>query len=122
RLAPTPEGDERWVRVHLVPDVGPTGDVRGIYSLVIDVDQDHRLREALQAQEARTRFFSENIPGPIAMVSRDLHYVFANKVFASLHGRALDQLIGRAARDVLGEEVFSVVLEPRLAGLRRGES
>jgi diguanylate cyclase (GGDEF)-like protein/PAS domain S-box-containing protein len=121
RLAKNPDGEERWMRVHLVPDFAPSGEVRGVYSLVIDVDQDHRLREALLAQEARLRFFSENIPGPIAMVGSDLRYVFANKNFASLHGRVVEELIGLPVRDNLGEEVFTRVLEPLLPKLRRGE-
>jgi diguanylate cyclase (GGDEF)-like protein/PAS domain S-box-containing protein len=122
RLALTPEGERRWVRVHLVPDVDAGGEVRGIYSLVIDVDQDHRLREALQSQEARMRFFSENIPNPIAMAGPDLRLRFANKAFASLHGRPLHELVGCAVADVLGDEIFTLVLEPRLAKLRRGEA
>ena len=122
RLATTPQGERRWVRVHLVPDMDPAGKVRGIYSLVIDVDPDHRLREALQSQEGRTRFFSENIPNPIAVTGPDLRLVFANKAFARLHGQPLESLIGCVVADVLGDEIFTRVLEPRLEKLRRGEA
>src|SRR5215831_19471720 len=66
--------ERRWIRVHLVPDVGSDGQVRGAYSLVIDVDHDHRMREALERQEAQLRYLAENIPGPIAVVDRDFRY------------------------------------------------
>ena len=122
RLALTPEGERRWVRVHLEPDKDAAGEVRGLYSLVIDVDQDHRLREALQSQEARLRFFSENIPGPVAMVDANLRYVFVNKVFASLHGFTPDEVLGRHIREVIGEDNVRNYLMPRLERLRAGET
>jgi hypothetical protein len=32
RLARMEDGTERWVRVHLIPDVGEDGEVKGLYS------------------------------------------------------------------------------------------
>jgi diguanylate cyclase (GGDEF)-like protein/PAS domain S-box-containing protein len=122
RLGTPKKGDPRWMRIHLVPDVGPDGEVMGVYSLVIDVDDDHRLREALQEQEARLRFFAENIPGPIAVVDSEFRYVFANKHFQRLRGFTLDQIVGRPVREVLGPEAAGLFLEPFVERLRRGET
>ncbi|MGE5096347.1 MAG: PAS domain S-box protein [Betaproteobacteria bacterium] len=122
RLARMPEGDLRWVRVHLVPDHADDGSVRGIYSLVIDVDADHRLREAIEAQEARLRFFSGNIPNPIAVVDAQLRYVFANKLFGALHGMAPEAVVGRHVSEVIGQEGYDRYVVPRLAMLHKGET
>jgi diguanylate cyclase (GGDEF)-like protein/PAS domain S-box-containing protein len=122
RLSNLKQGAPRWVRVHLVPDVGPDGEVNGVYSLVIDVDDDHRLREALTAQEARLRFFAENIPGPIAVVDGALDYVFANKHFQRLRGVPLDAIVGHPVREVLGEAEFEQYVAPYLERLKRGEA
>jgi len=122
RLGNLKKGEPRWVRVHLVPDIGMDGEVNGVYSLVIDVDDDHRLREALTRQEASLRFFAENIPGPIAVVDPNLNYVFANKVFQRIRGLRLDQIVGRPVREVIGEKEMQIYVDLYLERLKRGET
>jgi PAS domain S-box-containing protein len=122
RVATMEGGLKRWVRVHLVPDVAQDGAVQGIYSLMLDVDQDHRMREALEQQEAMLRTFSENIPGPIAMVDREFRYLFVNKHFERLRALTSEQLIGRHVRDVLGEDFAKLYFDPYVERLKRGES
>jgi diguanylate cyclase (GGDEF)-like protein/PAS domain S-box-containing protein len=122
RLATMHDGTKRWVRVHLVPDVGRDGRVEGVYSLMIDIDRDHQMREALQQQEALLRTFSENIPGPIAMVDAQYRYVFANKHFELLRARPLEEFIGKRVPDVLGPELAKEIFEPFLERLHRGET
>ena len=119
--APSHDGERRWIRAHLVPDTGPDGLVRGVYTLVIDVDHDHRLREALERQEAQLRYLAENIPGPIAVVDRDFRYVFANKVFQRQRGMKLEDIVGRHVRDVLGPDLAAKYFDPFLERLNRGE-
>ncbi len=114
-------GERRWIRAHLVPDAGADGQVRGVYTLVIDVDHDHRLREALERQEAQLRYLAENIPGPIAVVDRDFRYVFANKVFQRQRGVKLEEIVGRHVREVLGPEGAAKYFDPFLERLNRGE-
>jgi diguanylate cyclase (GGDEF)-like protein/PAS domain S-box-containing protein len=122
RLSNLKKGAPRWVRVHLVPDVGSDGEVHGVYSLVIDVHDDHELREAVQRQEARLRFFAENIPGPIALVDKNLNYIFANKPFQRIRGLPLDRIVVHPVREVIGDDEFARFVEPYLEALRRGES
>jgi diguanylate cyclase (GGDEF)-like protein/PAS domain S-box-containing protein len=122
RLARMQDGARRWVRVHLVPDVAPDGTVQGLYSLMLDVDHDHRMREALQQQESLLRTFAENIPGPIAMVDAKFRYVFVNKYFERIRGLTIDQLVGRPVRDVLGEEAAALYFDPFVEPLKRGEN
>jgi diguanylate cyclase (GGDEF)-like protein/PAS domain S-box-containing protein len=121
RLATTQSGEKRWVRVHLVPDVDAQGVVKGLYTLMIDVDRDHRMREELQRQEAQLRYFAENIPGPAAVVDADFRYVFVNKVFERIRGQRLDDIIGKRVQDHFGAEAWKQYLEPFVERLKRGE-
>ncbi|HET9471431.1 MAG TPA: PAS domain-containing protein, partial [Usitatibacter sp.] len=121
RQARLESGERRWVRVHVVPDVGADGAVRGLYTLLLDVDQDHRMREALERQEAQLRHFAENIPGPIAMVDANFRFLFANKVYQRLRGKALGEIVGRAVPEILGPEATAVGLAPFVEALKRGE-
>ncbi len=122
RAARLPDGGRRWVRVHLVPDVAPDGAVLGFYTLLIDIDHDHRMREALERQEAQLRYFAENIPGPIAVVDANFRYVFANKVFQRIRGLGLDEIVGRSVAEVLGPEASALYFEPFVERLRAGET
>ncbi len=122
RLATLKSGERRWVRVHVVPDIGSDGAVHGLYTLLLDVDLDHRMREALERQEAQLRYFAENIPGPIAVVDGRFRYAFANKVFQRLRGVGLEEIVGRHVREVLGPEAAALYFEPYVERLRRGES
>jgi diguanylate cyclase (GGDEF)-like protein/PAS domain S-box-containing protein len=121
-MALTPSGERRWVRMHLVPEVGDDGAVNGIYTLMIDVEDDHQLREALEREEARTRFFLENLPGPIAVVDAELRYLFANKTFKRIRGMADTDLVGRSVPEILGAEDTARYLYPVLDALKRGET
>jgi diguanylate cyclase (GGDEF)-like protein/PAS domain S-box-containing protein len=121
RLTNLKKGDPRWMRVHLVPDVDAQGVVQGVYSLVIDVHEDHELREAIARQESRLRFFAENIPGPIAVVDANLNYVFANQSFQRIRGAALDQIVVKPVREVIGDAEYALYVMPYLERLRRGE-
>ncbi|MGZ5080822.1 MAG: sensor domain-containing protein [Usitatibacter sp.] len=122
RVAKMQTGERRWVRVHLVPDFAADGAVQGLYTLMIDVDDDHRMREALQQQEAQLRYFAENIPGPIGMVDADFRYVFVNKVLARIRGRPLEEFIGKRVRDMMGEETAVLYFDPFVERLQRGET
>ncbi len=122
RLASLADGTKRWVRVHLVPDRAPDGTVQGLYSLMLDVDRDHRMREALESQEARMRNFAENIPGPIAMVDAGYRYIFANKYFERGRGHGPGEVVGRTVPEVVGEEVAKLYFYPFLDRLHAGES
>lgn len=122
RLGTSGDGEPRWIRVHLIPDVAADGGVRGVYSIVIDVDDDHRLRDALLEQESELRFFAENIPGPIAFVDAEFRYRFVNNNFLRLNGSDISAIIGQPVRDVFGPELAPRFFEPFVERLRRGES
>ena len=105
RLARMTDGELRWVRVHLVPDVGDDGAVKGLYSLMLDVDRDHRLREALEQQQAQLRLYTDNIPDAVAYFDRGRRLLFANRHFAAQRGLTPADLVGKTTAEILGEDV-----------------
>src|SRR6202521_5029466 len=117
-----PGRESRRIRGRMIPDRDAEGSVLGVLIVLIDVEEDHQLRQALEGKESQLRFFADNIPGPIAVVDGELRYVFANKVFQRIRGRALDELVGWPVRDVLGAEASAQFLEPYVEALKRGES
>jgi diguanylate cyclase (GGDEF)-like protein/PAS domain S-box-containing protein len=122
RLATRADGEERWLRVFIVPDVAPDGAVRGAYSIVLDVDEDHRMREALQRQEAQLRHFADNIPDAVAYLDRGRRILFANRQFAALRGLTLGQILGRTSAEAMGPEVAAWIAQRTQKVLERGEA
>ena len=136
RLARLQDGRERWVRVHLVPDFAEDGTVRGLYSLMIDVDRDHQLVQALErqvqefklaqerlaAQEAQLRLYTDNIPDAVAYLDRDRRIVFANKHFAMQRGTTPEAIVGLTTPELLGDEVAGWIKERTQKVFDRGET
>ncbi|MBK8321544.1 MAG: PAS domain-containing protein [Betaproteobacteria bacterium] len=121
RRGRVPGGKMRWIRVNLIPDKAADGTVAGLYSIVIDIDDDRRLREALERQERELRFYAENIPEAVAFVGPDLRYQWVNKGFENIRGERADSIIGRTVHEVLGEAARDFV-EPFVERLRLGET
>jgi diguanylate cyclase (GGDEF)-like protein/PAS domain S-box-containing protein len=105
RLAHWPSQGDRWVRNHLFPDFRKDGTVAGIYTLLTDVTEDHRLRSELEAKERQLTLFTSNIPGSIAYLDSERRYRFVNNTFLTLHGKTRDQVIGHTSREVIGNAV-----------------
>jgi diguanylate cyclase (GGDEF)-like protein/PAS domain S-box-containing protein len=121
RQGAAPDGTLRWVRVSLIPDRDGE-QVRGIFSVVIDIDEDKRLRDALERQERQLRFYAENIPEAIAFVGPDFRYEFANKTFERVRGMSADRIVGQTVAEVLGEEASSQYFTPFVERLMRDET
>jgi diguanylate cyclase (GGDEF)-like protein/PAS domain S-box-containing protein len=121
RLGTNARGEQRWVRVRLTPDA-VDGKVQGIFSVMIDIDDDRRLNEAIARQERQLRFYAENIPEAIAFVGRDGRYEFANKTFERVRGKPATEIIGRTVPEVLGDEAAALYFTPFMERLRRGEA
>jgi diguanylate cyclase (GGDEF)-like protein/PAS domain S-box-containing protein len=116
------DGSRRWARVNLIPDKAEDGVVRGIYSIVIDIDEDRRLREALERQGRELRFYAENIPEAIAFVGPDFRYQFVNKTFERIRGDTAMRILGRTVLEVMGEAAATEYFTPFVERLKRGET
>jgi len=121
RQGSTPEGELRWVRVTLVPDKADSGSVRGVYTIVIDIDADRRLREVLERQERELRFFTDNIPVSVAYLDTRRRYVFVNRAFAQSRGKPREEIIGHTTEEVIGRKA-AAELAPLVKRVLAGET
>ena len=101
-------GEARWVRITLFPD----REAGGAFAVI---------REALKAQEAQTRVFTDNIPGPIAYLDQSLRYTFVNQAFANWVGRPQDQICGKSPAEVMPPDVTAFI-RPILQRAQAGET
>ncbi|HEX6722608.1 MAG TPA: ATP-binding protein, partial [Burkholderiaceae bacterium] len=80
-------------------------------------------RAAAQQAESATfmRTLAATIPGMFGYWDRDLYVRFANDAYARWFGTTPEQLVGRHARDVLGEERYAANL-PRMEQVMAGRA
>lgn len=138
RLAKKRDGESRWVRGHMVPDIDDSGKVVGVFTVLTDIDSDVRMRRDLEEQGRQLRLFTDNIPESIAYLSRERKYKFVNNTFLQQRGIAREDAIGKTYVEVIGTEAAAaaapildrafagetVVYERlvKIAGANRGES
>ncbi len=90
------------IDVQLIPDVAPDGNVRGVFSIGIDITERAAAQERMQALTATLRSVTEAIPAIVAVVGGDLRYRFVNSAFERWHGASREQIVGRSIADTLG--------------------
>ena len=116
----TATGRSIWVRAvgDVEYDAGTPTRLVGAFQ---DVTQRKNLELRLAAQTEILSLVAEDIPATVAVVDLDGRYRFVNSAFVRSSGRSRDRILGRKAREVLGEEEF----ERRLPWIERalaGES
>ncbi|HUH95419.1 MAG TPA: PAS domain S-box protein [Casimicrobiaceae bacterium] len=114
-------GELRWVRITLFPDREPGSRIGGAFTVINDIEDDVRIREALKAQEAQLRLFTDNIPGPIAYLDKSLRYTFVNQAFANWVCRPQDQIYGKTPYEVMPSDV-TAFLRPIIKRAQEGEN
>jgi diguanylate cyclase (GGDEF)-like protein/PAS domain S-box-containing protein len=74
--------------------------------LTIVSSQINALRGRMRDSAQKLRLFADNVPVMAAYWDVNFLCRFANKAFAAAYGVAVEDLIGKHARDIFGEEVF----------------
>lgn len=85
-----------------------------------DITERNRAIAALRASEAQLRLVTDVAPISIAQHDRDRRYRFVNRAYAQMFGLQPHELIGKHAREVLGEAVYAEA-EPYIEAVLAGE-
>jgi diguanylate cyclase (GGDEF)-like protein/PAS domain S-box-containing protein len=74
--------------------------------------------QALRDSAEKLRLFADNVPAITVSWDENLRCRFANKVFTEFFGLALEDILGKHVREVLGEEVFREIEGHFVQGLQ----
>ncbi|MDX2232724.1 MAG: PAS domain S-box protein [Leptolyngbyaceae cyanobacterium bins.349] len=108
---------DRCVSVVLVPDFDEVNQVRGYYSLMIDISDRKAAEQSLRRYE---RIVSATADA-IALIDRNYRYQIVNQTFLNWHGKFYSEIIGHSIPELLGQEVFTTIIQPRLDRCLAGE-
>jgi PAS domain S-box-containing protein len=87
-----------------VPHLDEQGNVAGIVALILDVTEQRRAGEALQASEERYRVVVENMLEGLAVVDEDGLLTYVNDSLCTMTDRACDELLGHRTAMLLPPE------------------
>jgi diguanylate cyclase (GGDEF)-like protein/PAS domain S-box-containing protein len=121
REAMWPGRETRRIRGTMIPDKDRDGKVLGVLIVLLDIENDHRLRKSLEAKEAELRLYTENIPDSVAYLDRERRFLFANRHFAEQRGVSPDKVVGHTTAEILGAETAAWIAERTQKVLDRGE-
>jgi PAS domain S-box-containing protein len=111
----------REAELAYIGDVDAGGRVRGVFVMALDVTDRKSAERALRASERSLQLVADNVPAMISYIDRHGHYRFTNAAYHEWFGIALDELVGREVREVLGEETFSQRI-PYIERVLKGET
>ncbi len=94
------ENQQRWLRVHYVPDTDSGGEVRGFFTMVSDLSDRKLIEEALRESEERFRELYENLRDGVAEVDERGRFVRCNSQYLQMLGYSLEELAGLTYEDV----------------------
>ena len=100
------DGTERHISISGDPVFDAFGAFKGYGGIGTDITARKRSEQALRDGAEKLRLFADNVPAMTASWDENLRCRFANKVFAEFFGVAVEDSIGKHAREVLGEEVY----------------
>jgi diguanylate cyclase (GGDEF)-like protein/PAS domain S-box-containing protein len=114
-------GAPEHLQIHYLPDRDETGQVTGIYGLVMDRTEQRRAQERIEASERQLRAVTDNLPVLITYVDADETLRFMNGTFHDWLGVDLEKSIDRPLVEVVGAEHYAARrehLHAALAGRR----
>jgi PAS domain S-box-containing protein len=98
------DGRAVWLR-DIVTVVVENGRVARLRGVMVDITAHKQVELALRESERRFNVFMDNSPTPAWIKDSRLRYVYTNRAHQRVHGRALDEMIGRDSFDLWPEPV-----------------
>jgi len=108
---------DRHLRITVDPLLNEAREVTGAVHTVSDVTEQKRAEEKLRQYEQ----IVSSTTDMLALIDRRYVYLAANAAYCQAFAKAPDEVIGRTMAEVLGEELFSTVVRPRIERCLAGE-
>ncbi len=113
------DGTEHHISISGDPVFDEAGAFKGYRGVGTDITARKRSEQALRDAAEELRLFADNVPAMTISWDENLRCRFANKVFTEFFGLAVEDLIGKHVREVLGEDVYREI-EGHLAKALQG--
>ncbi|MBL8520706.1 MAG: PAS domain-containing protein [Betaproteobacteria bacterium] len=109
------------IRVNMFPEVGPSGEVVGLFVTIADVEKDFQVQAVLEERERQLRLITDNIGLPLGYIDARRRIVFANKTSEEWFGDAQGLRLGKTIEELYPPEALETILphlENAFSGVR----
>jgi diguanylate cyclase (GGDEF)-like protein/PAS domain S-box-containing protein len=113
------DGSAHHVTISGDPVFDAAGRFTGYRGVGTDISTRKRHEAALRDSSEKLRAFADNIPAMTVWWDESLHCRFANDAFTDFFGQALEGIVGRHVRAVLGEAMYRE-LEAHFVEVQKG--
>lgn len=103
------------------PVRNPDGTAIGLGTISTDISVQKRAEEALRESEVRLRIIMDNSPLLISLKSVDGRYLMVNRSFAEHCGRSVEEIIGKSALEIWGNDPGTALEEIDAKVIETGE-
>lgn len=117
-----PSGPSRFCRVSGRPVFDETGAFVGYRGVAADITAQRQAEQRVQENESLVRSVIENMPSMIAIRDLEGHILMANKAFADVVDRSIDDVQGRLVTDLFPTTHSSEILDHHMQVIETGEA
>ncbi len=101
-----PDGSQRWISDRAFPVCNSAGTIYRFAGVAVDITERKLAEIALRESEEQLMLITNNIPGLISYVDRDLVYRFVNASYEKSFNLPREKIIGKTVREMIGDEAF----------------
>ena len=94
------------IQTHLIPDIAPGGEIRGVFGVGLDISHEVTSRRELSRQAATLEAIVDASPAMVGVCDTDLRLQLVNRAYQGWRGMGSKDLVGRNLRDVLSAVEF----------------
>ena len=103
------DGTERYISISGDPIFDALGAFKGYRGVGTDITERKRSEQALRDSAEKLRLFADSVPAMTAYWDENLRCGFASKVFFEFYGLAVEDIIGKHIRELLGEAAYQEI-------------
>lgn len=96
----------KTVQVTYLPDMGPEGNVIGIYVVIQDISAQVKAVRLIQKKEEELRKIIDKLPAFIGYWNQDFINIHVNQAYADFFGKTPQEVKGKHLKDVLGLKLY----------------
>jgi len=101
------------------------GKLVSILSFALDVTKRKQAEAALKDSETRFRRYEQIVSATsdaVSLVDRQYHYQIVNQTYLDWNQKSYTDIVGRSVSELMGQEVFETIIQPRLDRCFAGET
>ncbi len=114
------DGEVIWVNDIVSVEMGDTGPAT-LRGFLIDISDRRHIEAELRASERLLRQMVNSLPSSIALLDADQRYRYVNAHYGEWFSVDPNEIVGRTAREVMGEEAYELA-RLRIEAALRGET